>query len=235
MPVIGHSSADLDVQALGKPAVLSGSAYTSARLSALLSGVLKEIERDRLIAPALCYEVVAVAKTSAGTITLDGGERLHAPLLAHRMARASHLLFGVATIGGAMAKTVRQCFTGGKNVKAILLEELANAALFETANRLQSLADERASDMGSSSSGPMSPGDVDGFGLDQQATVVTLAGAEKIGVTLTGSGQMNPVHSLSVVIGLGKSMRKWTKMDDCKTCRSRETCRHYQRTFEAAA
>ena len=235
MPVICTKSTDLDIRALGKCTALSCSPSTSTRLNALLPGILDEIDRDRLIAPSLCYEIVAVEKTGTGSITLDSGDLLKAPLLAHRMARASHLLFGVTTIGSTVAKTVHQCFTGGKNVKAILLEEWANAVLFETMNRLQSLAEERAGDMGLTTSGPLSPGDLDGFGLDQQSTVLALANAAKIGVSLTRSGQMNPVHSLSVIIGLGKHMRKWTRMDDCKNCRSREKCRHYQSTLEAAA
>ena len=235
MPVIGNISADLDVHELGKLAAVNGSRSINTRLNALLPGILNEIERDRLIAPSLCYEIVALEKAGTGTITLDSGDSLKAPLLAHRMARASHLLFGVTTIGSVMAKTIRQCFINGKNVKAILLEELANAVLFETTNSLLCLAEKQASAMGLTASGPLSPGDQEGFGLDQQATVLALAGAEKIGVTLTGMGQMNPAHSLSVVIGLGKCMRKWTKIDDCKTCRSREKCRHYLTTLEVVA
>jgi len=163
---------------------------------------------------------------------LENGDILVAPLLAHRIAGASHILFGVATIGSAMAETVRRCFTQGNSLKAILMEQLANAALFETINRLQTLAEKRASAVGLTASGPLSPGDHEGFSLDQQATVLKLAGATKIDIAMTQTGQMNPVHSISVVIGLGTSMRKWTKVDDCRICRSRDRCCHYTEPLE---
>jgi hypothetical protein len=112
-------------------------------------------------------------------------------------------------------------------MKAILLEEVANAVLFETSNRLQSLAEEQAAEMGLRASGPISPGNHEGFGLEHQTTLLALAGAENIDITLTQSGQMIPIHSISVVIGLGKRVHKWTDDDNCRICRSRDKCRHY--------
>lgn len=207
----------------------------SARIRDLLPDILADINDDALVKPALCYEVIAVRKFGPGKVTLDGGTTLRAPLLAHRMAGASQILFGTATIGGAMAAAVRRCFREGKTLKAVLLEEAANAALFETINGLHALAVDEASLMGLCASGPLSPGDHDGFGLDQQASVLALAGAENLGIAMTKTGQMDPIHSASVVIGLGRKMRTWTRIDDCKTCRSRDSCGHYRRALETTA
>lgn len=235
MPVIRNTSADIDIQGLRQLAGLNGDRSINARLESLLPEILADINGIELITASTCYEVVAVEKITPGKIKLDGGVTLEAPLLAHRMAKASHILFGVATIGGAMAKAIRECFKNGRNVKAILMEELANAALFETANGLHSVAEGQASRMELSTSGPLSPGDHEGFGLDQQAGAVALAGADELGITMTRTGLMNPIHSASVVIGLGRKMRKWTRIDDCNTCRSRKKCGHYLRSLETAA
>jgi hypothetical protein len=235
MPVINDKTFDLDMPKLERLAGLDGNRVISRRLKDLLPEILAETDRTALIAPSICYEVVAVEEITPGTMTLDNGAALQAPLLAHRMARASHVLFGVATIGGAMAEAVHRCFRGGKTVKAVLIEEVANAALFETANALHALAAEQAAGLGLSASGPLSPGDHDGFGLDQQATVLALAGADSLGIAMTRTGQMTPIHSASVVIGIGRRMRKWTRIDDCKTCRSRKKCGHYLRSLETAA
>ena len=235
MPVINDQTTGLDIPRLEGLAGLNVCRPSNLRIKNLLPEILADINDTTLLEPAKSYEVVAVRKIAPGKITLDSGVTLDAPLLAHRMARASQILFGVATIGGAMAEAVRRCFRDGRTVKAILMEEVANAALFETANGLHSLAEEQASLMGLSTSGPLSPGDHDGFGLDQQASVLALAGADNLGITMTQTGQMYPIHSASVVIGLGKNMRKWTRIDDCRTCRSRDKCGHYRRASESIA
>ena len=235
MPVIRNISADLDIQKLQELAAVNGNSPISARLEGLLPEILIDINRNKLIVPSMCYEIVAVHKITPGKITLNNGDILEAPLLAHRIARASHILFGVTTIGCAMAKTVRQCFKNGRNVKAVLMEEIANAALFETTNGLHSLAEEQARCMELNASGPLSPGDHEGFGLDQQATVLALAGAESLGITMAQTGQMWPIHSVSFVIGLGKQMQEWKRIDDCRICGSRDKCRHYLRSLEASA
>lgn len=206
-----------------------------SRLESLLPEILASIDRNKLIESSTCYEIVPVRKIQPGQITLGSGDVLRAPLLAHRLARASHILFSVTTIGTAIAENIRRCFDDGKNIQAIFMEELANIALFDATDRLRSLAERCATDMGLRASGPLSPGDFDGFGLDQQPIVLALAGAQRSGITMTQAGQMNPVHSVSVVIGFGKDMRNWTRLDDCNSCRSRDRCQHYLRMLEPAA
>lgn len=235
MPVSNDQEFERDIRRLEKLAGLNDSRPGSARLKGLLAEILADIDCIDLIAPSISREIVPVRTIKSGIIKLSGGAMLKAPLLAQRMARASHIMFGVTTIGSGMARAVRQCFRDGKSVKAVLLEELANGVLFEAADGLQPWAEERALAMGLCTSGPLSPGDREGFGLDQQGTVLALAGAENIGITMTRTGQMNPVHSMSVVIGLGERMRKWARIDDCEACRSHEKCRHYRAWLEAAA
>lgn len=235
MPLKRYQNAEFDVPKLQSLVRHDVRHPVNSRIKDLLAEILSDIDDSALLEPAKCYEVVAVRKITPGKITLACGATLEAPLLAHRMSRASQMLFGTATIGDAMAEAVRRCFRDGKTTKAILLEEVANSVLFETVNKLHSIAADQASRMGLGSSGPLSPGDHDGFGLDQQANVLALAGADKLGITLTRTGQMNPIHSASVVIGLGRNMRKWTRLDDCRSCRSREKCSHYRTSLEQAA
>jgi hypothetical protein len=221
-----------------QPGMLAGrnsSPSIRTRLERLMPEILANIDRNRLIEPTTCYEIVPVREIQPGRITLESGYELRAPLLAHRLANASHILFSVTTIGSTIAESIRKCFEDGKNIKAIFMEELANTALFEAADGLRSLAEERAAGMGLSASGPLSPGDFDGFGLDQQAVVLASAGAHRIGITMTRAGQMDPIHSVSTVIGLGREMRNWTRTDDCKSCRSHDRCQHYLRMLESAA
>lgn len=233
MPVIDNQSTELSSRSLESLVTLPCSRRVTGRIRSLLPEVLSDIGNEGWIAPKSCFEIEAVERIGRGRVILDGGVTLFAPLVAHRLGRATHILFGAATIGTAMADEIRRCFTDGQNLKAVLMEEMANIALFEAANELLLAADHRASAMGLNTSGPLSPGDFEGFGLDQQGKVISLARADRLDITLTRAGQMHPVHSVSVIIGIGKKMRKWTRIDDCKACRSRDRCSHYLRCLDA--
>jgi hypothetical protein len=234
MPVIRDKVFKVDLPKLEGIVGLPGRRHVNEWIRDLQPEILADINDGGLIEAASCYEIVRVQRAGRGTILLDGGVVLSAPLLAHRLARASHILIGTATIGGAMADEIRRCFGTGRHLKAVLMEEVANAALFETANDLETAAQQRAEDMALNASGPLCPGDHDGFDLDQQERVITLAGAGRIGITITRTGQMKPIHSASVVIGLGRNLRRWDRIDDCRKCRSRDRCGHYRRYLETA-
>jgi len=48
-------------------------------------------------------------------------------------------------------------------------------------------------------------------------------------VSLTASGVLVPSKSVSVVIGIGAQMTRWTQAEVCARCSLRETC-HYKIT-----
>ena len=55
-----------------------------------------------------------------------------------------------------------------------------------------------------------------------------LAGGAKIGVSLTKSGILVPRKSVSMVIGIGPKMTRWTQAEVCARCSLRETCPYKQ-------
>jgi len=168
-----------------------------------------------------------VKSLSNGVIELEQGTRLHAPLLVHRLARASGLAFGVATIGNAFAETIEQLFKAGQQFKAVLMEEIANACLYKVSMQFQQRVDDEAGLINLQTSGTLAPGD-EGFDLSGQEQVLALADAAAIHVSLSASFMMKPRHSVSNVIGIGRRMQKWTQIENCSVCKSRERCPHRQ-------
>lgn len=189
----------------------------------MVTEILDDIEKHHLLQPALAYGIVPVKSKSNGVIELEQGSRLYAPLLAHRLARASGLAFGVATIGSAIAETIEQLFRAGRQFKAVLMEEIANACLYKVSMQFQQRVDDEAGLTNLQTSGTLAPGD-EGFDLSGQDQVLALSGAAAIHVSLSGSFMMKPRHSVSSVIGIGRRMQKWTQIENCSMCKSRERC-----------
>ena len=226
MPVVDNFTIEFQIQDADKLKSLSYTGSMHPRIRGLLPEILAYLHEADLVVPAISYEIVKIDSIKPGLISLRGGNTLLTPLLSHRLAGASYISFGVTTIGTGIAKTVSRWFAEGRHVKAYVLEEIANALLFKVSEKLQELIETQAALLGLSTGGPVSPGDHDGFEIDQQKTVLALAGAGAIGIKMTSTNQMDPVHSVSFVSGIGRKMKKWSRADNCSICRAREKCIH---------
>lgn len=195
-----------------------------SRIKQLLPELLDKVTELDLIKPACSYRVVGIDKRSLNRVKLKDGSEITSPLLVHRLAGASHLAVGAITIGEALGDQVSLLFSRRDYVKAMILDEIGNGALFKLSNLFESICEAEASDRELRSSGALSPGD-DGFGLECQKTLLAMAEAEKSGIRLIDSGLMLPVRSLSVVVGLGKRVKRWSQAESCATCSSRDKCR----------
>jgi len=225
MPVISNIDLDLDLESVEKLRGVRGNNGLQPRIKALLPGLLSEINSKQLIVPLISYEIAQVNTVISDRIELHNGAVLQTPVLSQRLANASEIATGVITIGAAIGKTISHWFETGQALKAALMEEIANAFLFKLSDHFREIIDAEADKKGLEASGPLSPGD-EGFDLGQQTIVMSLAQAEKTGISLSLMGLMAPIHSSSIVIGLGKQLPKWTQADNCQICRAREKCAH---------
>jgi hypothetical protein len=71
--------------------------------------------------------------------------------------------------------------------------------------------------------GELRPGDP-GLSLNAQSGVLRLAGAASIGVGLSSGHMLNPVKSVSMMLGAGLDLppARWSRCDECG---SRATCK----------
>jgi hypothetical protein len=95
--------------------------------------------------------------------------------------------------------------------------------LFRLADRSVGAIRRRARREGLESGIEVSPGDR-GVPLDQQATVLALAGAARIAVSVSGTSMLSPVKSLSVLIALGHGLGPRPARGRCNCCPSRDRC-----------
>ena len=194
-----------------------------------LKALIDDIQQNGHFKPEISYEIIPIKEVSKGFIQLSSQQKIAAPIAApiasHHLKNASHLLVGVCTLGEQISKTISQLFHNSKRFNALLMEELTNHALFKLSSQIEKLADKEAAAMGLTASGPINPGD-DGFELSSQQQILEFAGASAINVNISSTQMMLPQHSISVVHGLGKKMKKWTQSKNCESCSSKDRCRH---------
>jgi hypothetical protein len=203
-------------------------AIVRVRRPSLVAEAEAAIEEGRpLLAPAVLYERIPVVELRHGRLLLEGGGVLLGPLITDHLAAASEVIVVVCTIGDGLSRTVFERFKT-KPVKALALEGLASAAAEALAEAACRRFEAIALAEGLKSSIPLNPGMIGWLLEEGQAQIFGLVDAGEIGVTLVpGTCIMQPMKSLSLVIGLGRELD--AAGQSCEFCSMRETCRYKER------
>ena len=220
-------------RARGMP--LGGRTVADPRMRALLDDCVAEIEADGLLTPVVAYESLPCREIAGDRILLAGGARLDGvPALVADLATARAVVVAVATIGPGLEERASRLFVSRDVRRALLLEELGTAALFELSDGLQRRIEGAVCAGKERLSCPYQPGD-GGFPLAHQRLLCALAGAGRAGVRLSGAGMLVPVKSMSLLYGLGKEVPRRAAHDRCASCRARDRCRYRRRGGEELA
>jgi hypothetical protein len=164
--------------------------------------LIDEAKSLGLIESAVTYEVYAVIQVDPDRITLDGGVALQGSLLPSRLSNARRLIIVVSTIGPRLEARVKEYTASKETLKGMLLDGIGSTAMHSMTQEACAVVLSVVRYDGHENSPIFSPG-MAGFPLTEQATMLSLAKAETIGVTLTSSGTMVPRKSTSRVIGIG--------------------------------
>lgn len=194
-----------------------------AKLVTLREQALAMVRELGMAQARACWRIVALQGEpgSTGWLCLDG-RHLQAPWLIPASGQLTAVACAVATIGDRLEQQVSALFAERRASLAVALDSVGNELLFAVSRRVQDrmLADARK--QGLTVAGELRAGDP-GLGLQAQQTVLDLAGAAEIGLTLTRTMMMNPTKSTSIVQGVGLALpaQTWSR---CDHCRSRERC-----------
>jgi hypothetical protein len=234
MPVISDLHVPLTTEAVSRAWGPSRARLTTPRMLARVSDILARMDAEQWLRPAITYRVSKVVASGPGWMELAGGSRLRAPLLNHHLPRATHLAAGVCTLGSALENQVSKWFASSERLSAVVLDDIGTFALYELSDRLEAILQQAAASMGLEASGVLAPGE-DGFDLAEQRTVAQLAGGTEIGVSLTSTAMFVPRKTVSLLVGFGHRMPRWSRGERCAVCSSRERCPHRRRVAEAIA
>lgn len=198
----------------------------SLPLANSLQQLLRQIEANRWLDAAINYRVLEVTGSGPGRLEA-GGAVLDSALLARYLQQATHLVFGVCTLGEGLLRHMREFFDSKRPSQAVLLDEIGTLLLYKLGDHFEEMMCQQAKTMGLQASGAFNPGD-EGFDINLQGTVLKLAGGADIGVTMQGRSILVPHKSLTAVIGLGRNMPAYTRAERCARCHSRDRCPHRQ-------
>ena len=151
-------------------------------------------------------------------VPLDHGEPLDTARLRPDSGTLTGLACGVCTVGPRLEQRVSALFAERRMSLALALDALGNELLRQAVRRLQDRMLAEARRQGLTMTGELRPGDP-GMALDAQPAVLRLAGAERIGVTVTHGLALSPAKSASMVLGVGIDLppAHWSRCDDCPT------------------
>jgi len=228
MPVIYDISLSLKTKDVLRWQGFRGRSKVRPEIETLIRGLLAGLKKARLLEPAVAYEYYTVRTMNGSQISLEGDKTLHGPLLPAIFTEAKELVIVVCTIGPKLEKQVTDYSKNGAALKGMTLDGIGSAAVDKLVSEVLRLIGSEVSSRGYEISSPVGPG-MPGFPLTEQWQLLELVPAGEIGVSLTSLGIMVPRKSVSMVIGIGPQMTRWTQTEVCARCSLRETC-HYKVT-----
>jgi hypothetical protein len=189
----------------------------------LIRELLASVKKAHLLEPAIAYEIYIITELSQQQLSLEGNPVVHNPLLPSLLAKAKELAIAVCTIGPKLENQAADYFNHGEPLRGTLLDGIGSAAVDSLTEEVCKFIASEASSRGYEASSPISPG-MPGLPITEQWQLLKLVPAEEIGVSLTSSGIMVPRKSVSMVLGIGPQMAKWTRAEICVRCHLKKTC-----------
>ena len=197
---------------------------TSPRMLELISKLLAQIDAEGWIQPKLSFRVWPVASSGPSWLDLRGGSRLSSRTLGHHLPGATFVATGVCTVGDVIEKQVSEGFASSNRLRAVMLDEIGTLALFRLTDHLEREIQAEAAKLGLEAGGVLNPGE-DGLDISLQATIVELANGPSIGISNAGL-MLVPRKSVSMFVGIGSRMPKWSRGERCAVCAARDRCPH---------
>jgi hypothetical protein len=179
-----------------------------------------------LVEPQVIQERVSVESVRHDRLRLGNGASLKGQGIAQHLAPATEIVVVVCTIGPALDE--RSFAVMGQDVvRGLALYGVGSAAVEALANAVCQQIEGEAEERDLRTTIPLSPGMI-GWSVEEgQPQIFQLVDGGRIGVELNPGGVMTPLKSLSMVIGLGRSVADQGRT--CDYCVMKETCRHRDR------
>jgi hypothetical protein len=216
MPDVRHPDMSRSLRAL---ATRPGASATEARQR---REALEMLAREPLTAPAFMYRIHPARIAGAGMIEVGKGTLL-APVIAGEPGDLLAVAAAACTLGTTLQERISRLFATRRCSLALALDTIGTELLFRLMDRAAAAIRREGRRQGMGMGIEVSPGDP-GLPLHQQATVLALAGSCPAHIAVTGSGMLAPVQSLSLLITLGRNLRRRSAAARCKACPSRDRC-----------
>lgn len=184
---------------------------------------------ERLLAEALphihprgIYRVCQISAMSETRLDLTGWPSIHGPVAGY-LRPSRRMVVNVITIGNATQEMGDEKIKSGNVFEGYCMHAIGAAAADMAADAMAEHIREHEAGPDEDITPPFSPGYC-GLGLDQQQAIFSIVDASRIGVKLWPSFLMEPVKSVSGIIGIGPAEEitdygvpcQWCELTTCK-------------------
>jgi hypothetical protein len=204
------------------PRVMAG-VHLRPAVQRRLAGVAEIIERERLWHPVALCRILPASLEGPSGVRLDSGHVVEGDM--EWLAGAREVAIVLVTLGAAWSEAVAACFRRDEPLRGYLLDDIGTTLLERLSRRLEAMARLSAHRRGLQAGSPRQPGQP-GLPLSAQPLLAELAEARSIGIEVTATGMLAPVKSLSMIIGIGHGLPRWTQKDACLECPAFARCDH---------
>lgn len=177
----------------------------------------------KLARPAAIWEYVPVREFRHERIIMENGAILKGGPIAEVMSDAEHLIVGVCTAGAAIGQAAVDAKQNGMLMRAMFYEMFGAVVVGSVREQMVEMFEKEIRSQGLHISTMLSPGEST-WPIEQQAVLFSLVDAARIGVTLSATMMMNPMKSLSMVMGFGRNELGSEGATNCDFCTMRDTC-----------
>jgi hypothetical protein len=223
MPVIRDIPLSLKTREVLRREGFRGYSKIRPEIKVLIKELLAGVKKTHLLEPAIVYEIYTITELSQRQLSPEVKPGIHDPLLSSLLPQAKELAIAVCTIGPRLEKQVTDYTSRGEPLRGMLLDGIGSAAVDSLTEEVCKLIAREASSHGYEASSPVTPG-MPGLPITEQWQLLKMVPAGEIGVSLTSAGIMVPRKSVSLVMGIGPQMPKWTRTEVCARCHLKKTC-----------
>lgn len=186
---------------------------------------LAMIETESLASPNFSYKIYGIQAIADDCLDFGGAHTLKSSLLANASPALARVAVAVSTLGPALEHAVSHLTSQKKYSLAFALDEVGNDLLFYTNRYATLVIRAEISQLGEHTRYFLSPGGPE-IGLQQQKSVLHLAGGDPLGITVSEGCVLWPMKSRTMVIGIGEAGSEHPFGRRCATCSSRDKCRY---------
>ena len=223
MPILDHWDLKISVDDVLR-AQGSDPAVIRARRSKLAQLTEQTIaESSRYLHPIAQYQVYEIENVLHNKLILSGGGFLSGSFVVENLASAKQVAVIGCTVGDLLEITVAEA-TKTNLLIGLALNGLGGAAVEALGNAVCSHFEQLAHQNNVQATTPLSPG-MEGWPVIKgQQQIFGLLDLSQIGIKLNPSGMMQPLKSLTMVIGMGSEVTKTGS--PCDFCQVRDRCRY---------
>ena len=155
----------------------------------------------------------------SGVITVENTELEIGKQVCGYLKGASHIALFLCTAGAYFSEASKRYNAQGEILEAYLVDALGSLTVESAMNIIQQRLEDSVMEKNLKISNRYSPGYCN-WDLSSQQTLFRLIGNNPLPIVLSESCLMNPIKSVSGIIGIGKKIRK--REYGCRVCNNKE-------------